>query len=482
MMIPALAFKPREPKVVQITDHLGQLIRDGVLPMGARLPSIHTLTRQFGVSKFTVVDALDRLKGQQLVYASQGRGYFVSRRGPVPDSDSLGKLLPQDFLSVSRRALIGEQGASRPGCGFLPADWLDNDNLRQALRQVSRQPNLRLAEYGDAAGYRPLRETLRERLAVFGMVLTPDQLVTTANTMQALDLLLRLLLRPGDAVLVDDPCYFNFHGILSLHGARVLSLPRTPDGPDLQLLERWLMEEKPRLYLTSGLLHNPTGQSLSPAQAFSLLALLSRWDCHLIEDDLYGDLLGERVPRLASIGGWERVTYVSGFSKLLSANLRLGFVAASPALAASLAGLKQVCGGVTMEIGERMLTGLLRDGHYDRQLRRIRQRLCDAGRRVDDWLTGLGCRLEFDGQGGLFRWVRLPDGVNSETLAQSALAEGIALAPGSLFTRGKEGHHYMRLNLAHTDHPELMERLGRLLQEAGKGPTWPPGGGPLLLK
>ncbi|WP_429082305.1 PLP-dependent aminotransferase family protein [Aeromonas bivalvium] len=464
MMIPALAFRPGEPKVVQITDHLGQLIREGVLPMGTRLPSIHALTRQFGVSKFTVVDALDRLKGQQLVHASQGRGYFVSRRGPVPDGDSLGQLLPQDFLSVSRRALIGEQGASRPGCGFLPADWLDGDNLRQALRQVSRQPNLRLAEYGDAAGYRPLRETLRDRLAVLGMALTPGQLVTTANTMQALDLLLRLLLRPGDTVLVDDPCYFNFHGVLSLHGARVLSLPRTPNGPDLTLLERWLREEKPRLYLTSGLLHNPTGQSLSPAQAFSLLALLSRWDCHLVEDDLYGDLLGE-VPRLASLGGWDRVTYVSGFSKLLSANLRLGFVAASPALAASLAGLKQVCGGVTMEIGERMLTGLLRDGHYDRQLRRIRQRLCDAGGRVDDWLAGLGCRLEFDGQGGLFRWVRLPDGVNSETLAQSALAEGIALAPGSLFTRSEEGQRHMRLNLAHTDHPELMARLGRLLRE-----------------
>ena len=85
----------------------------------------------------------------------------------------------------------------------------------------------------------------------------------------------------------------------------------------------------------------------------------------------------------------------------------------------------------------------------------------------------LGCKLLH---------LSLPDGVNSEVLAHSALAEGIALAPGSLFTRGKEGHHYMRLNLAHTDHPELMERLGRLLQEAGKGPTWPPGGGPLLLK
>jgi DNA-binding transcriptional MocR family regulator len=471
MMIPDLVFKPGEAKVLQITAHISQLIQDGSLPKGARLPSIHALTRQLGVSKFTVVDALDRLKGQQLVHARQGRGYFVSRHAPVPDSDSLGQLLPQDFLSVSRRALIGENVADRPGCGFLPADWLDDDGLRQALRQVSRQPNLRLAEYGDAAGYRPLRETLRDRLAVHGMQLTSSQLVTTANTMQALDLLLRLLLRPGEAVLVDDPCYFNFHGILSLHGARVLPLPRGPQGPDLVQLEHWLREEQPRLYLTSGLLHNPTGQSLSTAQGFSLLELLSRWDCHLIEDDLYGDLLGEGGARLASLGGASRVTYVSGFSKLLSANLRIGFIAASPALAASLAGLKQVCGGVTMEIGERMLTGLLRDGHYDRQLRRIRQRLCDAGGRVDDWLTGLGCRLEFNGEGGLFRWVRLPEGVNSETLAQSALAEGIALAPGSLFTRGQEGHRYMRLNLAHTDHPELMARLGRLLREAGQGPT-----------
>lgn len=464
MMIPDLAFKPREPKVVQITDHLGQLIKEGALPAGTRLPSIHALMRQFGVSKFTVVDALDRLKGQQLVQASQGRGYFVSRHSPQPDSDCLGQLLPQDFLSVSRRALIGEQVASRPGCGFLPADWLDDDSLRQALRQVSRQPHLRLAEYGDTAGYRPLRETLRARLMSLGMSLGTNQIVTTANTMQALDLLLRLLVRPGDAVLVDDPCYFNFHGILGLHGARVFSLPRGPNGPDMALLERWLKEEQPRLYLTSGLLHNPTSQSLSAAQAFTLLQLLSRWNCHLIEDDLYGDLLGEGIPRLANLGGCERVTYVSGFSKLLSANLRIGYVVASPALAASLAGLKQVCGGVTMELGERVLTALLRDGDYDRQVRRIRQRLYDAGARVDSWLLGLGCRLEFNGRGGLFRWVRLPDGVDGEMLTQAALAQGIALAPGSLFTRGLQGRHYMRLNLAHTDHPELMARLGRLIE------------------
>ncbi|ENY72863.1 GntR family transcriptional regulator [Aeromonas diversa CDC 2478-85] len=463
MEIAELEWVVGVPKVAQITEHLAATIRTGSLTPGARLPSIQALTRRFGVSKFTVVEALERLKAQQLIQSSQGRGFFVTHRHPSPIGVAMGELLPQDFVSVLRRSLIGERAGMRPGCGFLPESWTDGEGIRQALRQVSRQPRLRLAEYGEAAGYLPLRQALQEKLSALGMSLAADQVVTTANTMQGIDMLLRLLLRPGDVVLVDDPCYFNLHGILRLHGARVVPVPRPPEGPDLQALRRVLAEHKPRLYLTAGLLHNPTGHSLVPAQAFGLLQLLAEFGCHLIEDDLYGDLLDGGAPRLASLAGLRGVTYVSGFSKLLTANLRVGYVAASPELAADLAHLKLVCGGVTSEVSERVVLQLMREGCYERNLRRVRHRLQEAGARTDAWLLACGCQLPYAAPAGLFRWVRLPVGCDSEALARAALAHGMVLAPGTLFTREPWGHDFMRLNLAHCDEAPVRERLGALL-------------------
>ncbi|GAA5787034.1 GntR family transcriptional regulator [Chitiniphilus shinanonensis] len=465
MHVSEIAFETGIPKVQQIADRLAKAIADGTLPPGTKLPSLRELTQTLGVSKFTVIDALDRLRGRNLIVSRQGRGYFVAARGPSGPAGALNDLLPQDFLSVLRRMLISPGDELRPGCGFLPESWLDSDALRQAMRQTVRAPLLRLAEYGVASGYLPLRQALQEKLACQGLVVPAEQIVTTANTMQAVDMLLRLLLSPGDTVLLDDPCYFNFHSNLTLHGARVVTVARGPEGPDLAALEQMLHTHRPCVYLTSGLLHNPTGRSFLPAQAFRLLQLARQYGCHVIEDDLYGDLHDKPPPRLAALAGVEQVSYVSGFSKILTANARVSYVAASPRLAAALTHLKLMSGGVTCELLEQIVYRMLVDGSYGRHCKRIVHRLLESGGRVAQWLLAAGCTLPFAGEGGMFHWARLPDGIDSEALARAGLRHGLVLAPGSLLSRAPDARRFMRFNVAYSDDDTVRQHLLRALDD-----------------
>ena len=156
----------------------------------------------------------------------------------------------------------------------------------------------------------------------------PDQLLLTASGTQAIDLIGRFLLRPGDTVLVDDPCYFNFQALLRAHQVRLVGVPWTPTGPDLAAFEAALEAERPRLYLTNSALHNPTGGTIGAQTAHRLLVAAAAHDLVIVEDDIFADLEPEPSPRLAVLDGLERVIRIGSFSKTLSASVRCGYIAA----------------------------------------------------------------------------------------------------------------------------------------------------------
>ena len=463
MRIPDIDFHPAASKVEQIVQALNDAIDQGLLAPASKLPSAREMTEHWCVSKFTLIEALDRLRSQGRITSSQGLGYFVATQ-PAPRSRATGlDLLPQDLTSVLRRSLIGTSSAMRPGSGHLPESWLESGPLRASLRQASRSPHLRLAGYGDPQGYMPLRVALQQKLLSQGLDVSVEQIITTANTVQALDMLLRLRVRRGDCVLLDSPCYFNFHANLALQGVRVVTLERTHQGLDLKALEKTFIEQRPVLYLTTSILHNPTGHSFSPGQAYGVLELAKRYNCHVIEDDLYGDLHPNPPPRLAALAGLEQVTYLSGFSKTLSANLRVSYVVAAPQLAANLTQMKLMCGGITSELFEQVLCSIHNDGSYHKHRKRIVQGLLASGARVAGELQRLGFTLHGTYEGGLFIWATLPAGIDAQTLAQQALKHDVVLAPGTLFGFTPELRHAMRMNVAHSDTARVMAALERLL-------------------
>ena len=466
MLISAIAFVPGTPKVQQIVAAFSQAIENGEWPPGSKLPSVRELTQVLGVSKFTLNEALDRLRGRNLLTSRQGRGYFVAVDTVRPALATWVELLPQDLLSALRQPLATGYGELRLGGGHLPEAWLDNDLIRQAMRSVVRAPSLRIAGLGTPAGLAPLRQALQQKLHAEGLSVPVEQIITTPNTVQGLDMLMRLLARPGDTVLLDTPCYFNFHANLALHGVKVVTIQRRPDGFDFHALEQLLAEHRPSLYLTTSVLHNPTGHSFSPSQAFRLLQLTRQYHCHIVEDDLYGDLHPNPPPRLATLAGLDQVTYLSGFSKILSANTRVSFVVAAPQLAANLTDMKLMSGGVTSELFEQIVYRMLSEGSYAKHRKRMVQRLMEAGGRVEQWLKRCGCELPMAYEGGMFIWARLPPGVNGERLAQDALKQGMVLAPGALFGYDPAHRDSMRFNVAHSDDPRGQQVFELLLSNA----------------
>lgn len=463
MFVSAIAFVHGTPKVQQIVAAFSQAIENGEWPPGGKLPSVRELTQLLGVSKFTLNEALDRLRGRNLLTSSQGRGYFVAADTTRPASSTWVELLPQDLLSVLRRPLATVYGDLRPGGGHLPEDWLDNDAIRQAMRSVVRAPSLRIAGLGTPAGLLPLRQALQQKLHGEGLSVPVEQIITTPNTVQGLDMLMRLLARPGDTVLLDTPCYFNFHANLALHGVKVVTIQRRADGFDFTALEQLLAEHRPSLYLTTSVLHNPTGHSFTAGQAFALLQLARQYDCHVIEDDLYADLHPQAPARLAALAGLEQVTYLSGFSKTLSANARVSYVVAAPQLAASLTHMKLMSGGITSELLEQVVEQLLTDGSYDKHRKRLQLRLQEAAGRVEQRLRALGCEPLLGYAGGLFIWVRLPPGCDAQALARAGLARDVLLGPGSLFGPEPGLLQCMRFNVACSDDPQLWSELAVLL-------------------
>ena len=468
MFVRAIAFVEGTPKVQQIFEAFSQAIEHGEWAPGSKLPSVRELTQTLGVSKFTLNEALDRLRGRNLLTSSQGRGHFVTMDSPRPASVAWVDLLPQDLLSVLRRPLVTADGDLRPGGGHLPEAWLDAEPLRQAMRSVVRAPALRIAGLGTPAGFLPLRQALQQKLHSEGLSVPVEQIITTPNTVQGLDMLMRLLTRPGDTVLLDAPCYFNFHANLALHSVKVVTIARRPDSFDFTVLEQLLAEHRPSFYLTTSVLHNPTGHSFSPSQAFRLLQLTQQYQCHIVEDDLYGDLHPNPPPRLAAIAGLEQVTYLSGFSKMLSANTRVSYVVAAPQLAANLTNMKLMSGGVTSELFEQIVYRMLSEGSYTKHRKRMVQRLIEAGGRVEHWLRRCGCELPMAYEGGMFIWARLPTGVDGEWLAQEALKRGMVLAPGALFGYDPAHHDSMRFNVAHSDEPRVQQVFEALLLKASR--------------
>src|SRR5688572_21022448 len=292
-----------------LTDRIGAAIlariEDRSLAPGTRLPSIRAAAAEFAVSKSTMVEAYDRLVSAGRIEAKRGSGFTVaSRRAPL----TLQELAPKldraiDPVWVARQSLEADDRALKPGCGWLPESWLPEAELRRALRAVAQAPQAKLLEYGHPLGYLPLRQALQARLAYLEIDASPSRILLTDGGTQAIDLVHRHLLQPGDKVLVDDPGYFNFHANLRAHRAIALAVPRRPDGPDLDVMAKLARDHRPKLYLMNAAPQNPTGGALSPATAHRLLQLAEVEDFRIVEDDIFAVFRRQPTPILAAMDG-----------------------------------------------------------------------------------------------------------------------------------------------------------------------------------
>lgn len=458
----------------QLADRFADQIRQRLLTPGSRLPSIRDCAQRHRVSASTVVAAYDQLLAQGLVEARRQRGFFVrepsratvwpaggpAAAGEARDTPRL--TLPISATTLMRGMFQGPGGKPMPGLGTLPVEWLDLAMLTQALKRVaSQQPLASLAlQYGEPAGDLRLRRALSNLLAERGVHAPPQQLITAIGATHALDIVTRTLVRAGDTVLVDEPGWSVEYARLAALGLRALPVPRRDDGPDLAVMERLIdaqpAAERPRLYVTVPVLHNPTGASLSLQSAHRLLQLAQRRDFMVLEDDSYAHLAHGNPPRVSALDGLERTVYVGGFSKILAPNWRVGYIAAPSALVERFTDSKLLSTLTTPGVNEQALAHCLEQGWLHRHAERVRQKL-DAARARSVALAQAHGGVFAAPPNGLFGWVDV--GADTERLAQVLLDDGWLLAPGTLFHATPRPTTLMRINFASTQDPRFWQAL-----------------------
>lgn len=458
--------------VEQIVDDVRRHVDERRLRPGTRLPSIRQFADAHGVSRFTAVEAYDRLVAQGYLEARRGSGFYTAtpREERTSDAPAPGQRHNEALVSLIRHLLQAGEGLILAGGAWLPNDWMDEPGLRRALGTVVRRPGPHLLEYGNPLGYAPLRERLSLLLSERGIAAGPGQIVLTQGTSQALDLVIRRFVRPGEAVLVDDPGYYNLFGSLRLAGARLTGVPRGPDGPDLAVLERLAAEHRPRVYFTQSVLQNPTGTTMGPHVAFRVLRLAEQYDFLVVEDDIFCDLHSRAVPRLASLDQLNRVIYVRSFSKTLSGALRVGFAAARQGITDELADVKMLSSITSSQFAERVLYTVLVDGHYRKYLSRLLKRLDEARLAAIQTCERLGLELMVEPEAGLFLWVRFPHVEDTMELVASARERGIVIAPGAVFRPDLQRCPWMRLNVTVCHEPRLLAWLEEIARPAAPAP------------
>ncbi len=452
---------PSSTLVEQAMRAIQQRIAARTLAPGAKLPSIRTFAETLGISKSTVVEAYDRLAAEGVIRSRRGSGFYVTGHTAPLSLADIGPQLERsvDPLWISRQSLDAGDEVLKPGCGWLPPSWMPEASLRRALRGLARADNAVLTDYGSPLGLVPLRQLLSRRLADYGIEAAPDQIMLTDSGTHAIDLLCRFLIEPGDTVLVDDPGYFNFRALLRAHRARIVSVPYTPVGPDMEAFANVLANERPRLYLTNSALHNPTGASLSSVTAHRLLKLAEQHDLTIVEDDIFTDFEHEPAPRLAAFDGLARVVQIGSFSKTLSASVRCGYLATRPDWIQALIDLKIATTFSSGRLSADLLLAVLKDGTYRKHMDGLRTRLAVAMGQTQARLKKIGITPWIEPRAGMFLWCQLPDGLDASDLARRALAEKIVLAPGNAFSLSQSAGSFLRFNIAQCADPRIFQFL-----------------------
>lgn len=452
-------------RVEQVMRAIKQRIAARLLLPGAKLPSIRSFSETMATSKSTVVEAYDRLAAEGLIQSRRGSGFYVAGHLAPLTLAEIGPKLDHaiDPLWVSRTSLDAGEDTLKPGCGWLPASWMPEGAIRRALRAIARLNDSVLTDYTSPLGLQPLRQLLSRRLGEHGIEAPANQIMLTDSGTHAIDLICRFLLEPGDSVIVDDPCYFNFHALLKAHRVNVVGVPYTANGPDLALFARALEEYRPRLYITNAAFHNPTGAVLSPVVAHRLLKFAELHDLTIVEDDIFADFEYEPAPRLAAFDGLNQVVHIGSFSKSISASVRCGFIAARRDWIEGLTDLRIATSFGGSRLGAELVLFMLKEGAYRKHIDSLRVQLARSMEHTIARLKVLGIVPWMEPRGGMLLWCKLPDGIDAAGIAKFGLENGIVFAPGNVFSQSQSASSYMRFNVAQCDDTHIFDVLAKAM-------------------
>jgi DNA-binding transcriptional MocR family regulator len=454
-------------------------IHAGLLRRGEKLPSVRQTCATRGISPSTVFQAYYLLEAQGLIAARERSGYFViggaQALAPLPEPD-LGQ--PAEVTEVDVSELVFEVmdavrarsvvplGSAFPSPLLFPMDRLAA-TMASCVRRMDPWMSVRDLSPGDEE----LRRQIARRYLIDGIAVPTSEIVVTNGALEALNLCLQAVTRPGDAVLVASPTFYAALQSIERNSLRAIEVPCHPrDGIDLDAVALAVQRHRPKACWLMSNFQNPLGSLMPDAHKQALVDLLARHEIPLIEDDVYGELyFGERRPPPAK--AFDRqglVMHCSSFSKCLAPGYRVGW-AAPGRFAKAVERLKLTTTLATSVPAQVALAAYLARGGYDRHLRGLRQALLVQQLRFveaieRDFPEGT---LLSRPAGGYFLWVRLPPGVNALDLHREALQNDIGIAPGPMFSSQRRFEDYVRINCGHEWNAATagaIRRLGELVR------------------
>lgn len=475
--LPTATLTDKMKRYEQFADQIAELIRSGVLAPGERVPSVRHAGRTYGVSPSTVFQAYYLLEDRGLIQARARSGYFVRELARQPLAEPQVGATPAASTAVDVSELVFsvlgslKDPATVPfGSAFPSPELFPLPRLARSMAHALRDMPGHAVIADMTAGNPDLRRQIALRYMVAGVRLALEELVITNGAMEALNLCLQTVTRPGDLVAIEAPAFYATLQVLERLKLKAVEIPVHPrEGIDLGVLAERLDSLPIRACWFMSSLQNPMGASLTEAKKAELYALLKRHQVPLIEDDVYAELhYGQQPPRpVKGCDDQGLVMHCGSFSKSLAPGYRIGWVAGGR-FAEQIARLKLMTTISPSVPAQAAIADYLQHGGYDRHLRKLRIAL-----ETQQAAMLASAARHFPAEtrvsrpaGGYFLWFEFPERVDSLQLFQLALAQGISLAPGPIFSATRGFRHCARLNHGHpwdAQSEAAMELLGRIL-------------------
>ena len=430
------------------------LIADGTLRPGDKIPSVRGLHEQFSVSVSTVLEAYRLLEDRGLVEARPKSGYYVRAaqlpEEPRPTNPPRRARKVQGSMAYRLMSEVTKPDLVKLGAAVPHPDLLPTRAFQRKLADAMRSDPELFHGYAVDSGHLPFRRAVARRMVSAGCTLAPEDIVATSGAQEAVYLSLRAITKPGDTVIVESPSYYGLLETLEVLRLRALAVRTHPrEGIDLEALDEALAKSSAAAVALVTNHSNPLGSVMSDAKKRDLVSLLAEYDVPLVEDDIFGELPfeGPRPTAVKAFDEHERVLYCSSFSKTISPGIRTGWLAPGRWFE-QVERLKRVLNATSAAGPQLAVARFLRDGGYDRHLRRLRRTYRENVRQMTAAIASSfpeGTRVTRPA-GGHLLWVEMPRKVDSMRLYEQASRHKISIAPGTMFSAsGRYGNH-MRLN------------------------------------
>ncbi|OAH47783.1 GntR family transcriptional regulator MpaR [Pseudomonas monteilii] len=462
----------------RFADDIAELIRSGVLGPGQRVPSVRYASQTHGVSPSTVFQAYYLLERRGLIRARPRSGYFVNAHAPRQFSEPQALQPVSESTDVDVSALvfsildsIKDPNTIPFGSAFPSPELFPLQRLSRSLASASRSMDPRMVVTDLSPGNPQLRRQIALRYMVGGLMLPMEELLITNGALEALNLCLQAVTQPGDLVAIEAPAFYACLQVLERLKLKAVEIPVHPrEGMDLGVLAQPLEKHPVKAVWCMTNFQNPVGASMPEAKKQALVELLARHEVPLIEDDVYAELYySQQAPKPAKAFDTQGlVMHCGSFAKSLAPGYRIGWVAAGR-FAQKIERLKLMTSLCASMPAQAAIADYLQHGGYDRHLRKLRYAL--EGQQAN-MLAAIARHFPAQTRvsqpsGGYFLWLELPEQMDALKLFHMALAQGISIAPGPIFSPTRRFGNCIRLNYGspwHDGAERAMETLGRIIR------------------